>query len=75
MSAALFIDFSDGSRLRVNGRAEVLDAGPLLALFPGSPRVVRVDVEQVVPNCAPTRSPTRSATGSPGRSRQLNGIP
>lgn len=48
----LFIDFSDGSRLRVNGRAEVLDAGPLLALFPGSPRVVRVDVEQVVPNCA-----------------------
>lgn len=48
----LFIDFSDGSRLRVNGRAEVLDAGPLLDLFPGSPRVVRVDVEQVVPNCA-----------------------
>ena len=48
----LFIDFSDGSRLRVNGRAAVLDAGPLLALFPGSPRVVRVDVEQVVPNCA-----------------------
>lgn len=48
----LFIDFNDGARLRVNGRAEILDQGELLALFPGSPRVVRVDVEQVVPNCA-----------------------
>lgn len=47
----LFIDFNDGARLRVNGRAEVVDSGPLLELFPGSPRVVRVDVEQVVPNC------------------------
>jgi hypothetical protein len=32
--------------------SDLLDAGPLLALFSGSPRVVRVDVEQVVPNCS-----------------------
>lgn len=48
----LFIDFSDGARLRINGRAQILDDGPLRALFPGSARVVRVRVEQVVPNCA-----------------------
>lgn len=48
----LFIDFNDGARLRINGRAQILDDDPLLALFPGSARVVRVGVEQVVPNCA-----------------------
>lgn len=47
----LFIDFNDGARLRINGRAQIHDDGPLLALFPGSARVVRVSVEQVVPNC------------------------
>jgi len=47
----LFIDFADGSRLRVNGKATIQDAGELLALFPGSTRVVMVDIEQVVPNC------------------------
>jgi predicted pyridoxine 5'-phosphate oxidase superfamily flavin-nucleotide-binding protein len=47
----LFIDFNDGARLRVNGRATIFDTGELLALFPGSPRVVRIDIEQVVPNC------------------------
>lgn len=48
----LFIDFSDGGRLRVNGRAEIHDDGPLRAHFPGAPRVVRVAVERVTPNCA-----------------------
>lgn len=48
----LFIDFNDGARLRINGQAQIVDDGPLLALFPGSARVVRVSVEQVVPNCA-----------------------
>lgn len=47
----LFIDFDSGERLRVNGRAEILERGQLLALFPGSPRMVRVDVDEVVPNC------------------------
>ena len=48
----LFIDFSDGARLRVNGRASIHEDGPLLALFPQQHRVVLVDIEQVVPNCA-----------------------
>jgi len=47
----LFIDFSDGGRLRVNGRASVHETGPVAALFPAHKRVVLVDIEQVVPNC------------------------
>jgi len=48
----LFIDFSDGARLRVNGRATIHDQGSNLALFEKAKRVVIVDIEQVVPNCA-----------------------
>lgn len=48
----LFIDFNDGARLRVNGRAEIHEHGTLLEFFPGSQRVVLVEIEQVVPNCA-----------------------
>lgn len=47
----LFIDFADGARLRVNGRVAIHETGELLTLFPGSLRVVAVDVEEVVPNC------------------------
>lgn len=49
----LFIDFADGGRLRVNGRATIHDDdGPMRALFPEAPRVVVVAVEEVTPNCA-----------------------
>jgi len=48
----LFIDFADGARLRVNGRASVHDDGKIRALFPGQPRVILVEIEQVTPNCA-----------------------
>ena len=48
----LFIDFSDGARLRVNGRATVHDKGEIKDLFPNQPRVILVEIEQVVPNCA-----------------------
>jgi predicted pyridoxine 5'-phosphate oxidase superfamily flavin-nucleotide-binding protein len=48
----LFIDFSDGARLRVNGRAAISEDAALLGLFAGAERVVLVSVEQVVPNCA-----------------------
>ncbi|MCB9989810.1 MAG: pyridoxamine 5'-phosphate oxidase family protein [Rhodospirillales bacterium] len=48
----LFIDFSDGARLRINGRASVHEDGEIIALFEKAERVVAVDVEQVVPNCA-----------------------
>jgi len=47
----LFIDFNDGARLRINGRASIHETGDLMACFPGAARVVAVDVEQVVPNC------------------------
>ncbi len=51
----LFIDFADGARLRVNGSATIHDDIAQLELFSRLPhvrRVVRVQVEQVVPNCA-----------------------
>lgn len=48
----LFIDFSDGGRLRVNGRASVHDSGEIKDLFPSAPRVILIDIKQVVPNCA-----------------------
>ncbi len=48
----LFIDFSDGARLRVNGRAAISEDAGLLGLFAGAERAVVVSVEQVVPNCA-----------------------
>jgi len=48
----LFIDFADGGRLRVNGRASVHDNGVIKQLFPDQPRVILVKIEQVVPNCA-----------------------
>ena len=48
----LFIDFTDGARLRVNGRASVHDEGVIKALFPHHPRVILVEIELVVPNCA-----------------------
>jgi hypothetical protein len=48
----LFIDFADGARLRVNGRARIHDEGPARVLFPAAPRVVVVQIEEVTPNCA-----------------------
>ncbi|GAB4347382.1 MAG: hypothetical protein Kow006_07040 [Gammaproteobacteria bacterium] len=48
----LFIDFSDGARLRVNGRATIHDSGEAMDWFNGAGRVVEVVVDQVVPNCA-----------------------
>lgn len=47
----LFIDFNDGARLRVNGKAAIHDEGEIKDLFPDAPRAVVVDIEQVVPNC------------------------
>lgn len=47
----LFIDFADGARLRVNGRASIHENDDIAALFPACRRAVLVDIEQVVPNC------------------------
>jgi len=48
----LFIDFTHQQRLRMNGKAEVLDDPQLCALFPGAIQVVKVEVEQVYRNCS-----------------------
>ncbi|NJD24753.1 MAG: pyridoxamine 5'-phosphate oxidase [Betaproteobacteria bacterium] len=48
----LFIDFNDGARLRINGRAEVREDDAVAGLFPDCRRVVVVAIEQVVPNCS-----------------------
>ena len=47
----LFLDFETPKRLRVNGRAVVSQADPLIAELPGAVFVVRVTVERIFPNC------------------------
>ncbi|MCW5632223.1 MAG: pyridoxamine 5'-phosphate oxidase family protein [Rubrivivax sp.] len=47
----LFIDFQSPRRLRVNGRAAVVDDAASLALFEGAQLVVRVQAERIFPNC------------------------
>lgn len=45
----LFLDFVDGARLRINGKAEIIEGS--LNLFPDAARVILVHIEQVIPNC------------------------
>ncbi len=47
----LFIDFSTGSRLRLNGEATVDPDDPLVTELPGAKLVVRVRASAVFPNC------------------------
>jgi uncharacterized protein len=47
----LFIDFVEGNRLRVQGRAAVQTQDPLVSAYPGAQFVVRVHVTEVFPNC------------------------
>lgn len=49
--ALLFIDFEAPKRLRVNGRAEILQESQLLAGHAGAVFVVRVHAERIFPNC------------------------
>jgi uncharacterized protein len=48
----LFIDFDAQRRLRVNGRAEIIEDPEVVSRFEGAERVVKVTVEQVFPNCS-----------------------
>lgn len=48
----LFIDFSDGARLRVNGRAHIQDNSVDKSPFPQAECVVVVDIELAVPSCS-----------------------
>lgn len=52
MIGMLFIDFETQRRLRINGRAEILEDPEAVEQFPGAERVVRVTVEQAFPNCS-----------------------
>lgn len=47
----LFIDFTDGARLRVNGRASIHENAEMMAQFPQAECVVVVDIELVAPSC------------------------
>lgn len=48
----LFIDFETQRRLRVNGRAEIIEDLEIVSQFEGAERVVKVMVEQAFPNCS-----------------------
>lgn len=48
----LFIDFSDGARLRINGRAAIQENTGFAAQFPQAECVVVVDIERVAPSCS-----------------------
>ncbi len=59
----LFIDFTDGGRLRVNGRASICENDEITQNFKNSKRAILVSIEQVVPNCKahiPLLSPKES---------------
>lgn len=64
----LFVDFADGGRLRVNGRATVHDEAERLAAFPGAECVVAVQVERVMPSC-PAYVPRLVAAPAAGDAR------
>jgi hypothetical protein len=47
----LFIDFADGARLRVNGKASIHENAEMMEHFPQAECVVVVDIEKVMPSC------------------------
>jgi uncharacterized protein len=47
----LFVNFADGTRLRLNGLASVDEDDPLMAEYPGAQLIVRVSGDVVFANC------------------------
>jgi uncharacterized protein len=47
----LFVDFENGSRLRLNGEASIDSDDPLMSSFVGALFVVRIRARAVFPNC------------------------
>ena len=47
----LFLDFEKPKRIRVNGTARISAADPLREACPGAVFIVRVEAEQIFPNC------------------------
>lgn len=58
----LFIDFTDGARLRVNGRASIHESDEITDYFINAKRAILISIEQVVPNCK-AHIPILQATG------------
>jgi predicted pyridoxine 5'-phosphate oxidase superfamily flavin-nucleotide-binding protein len=52
----LFIDFESAFRIRINGRAEIIDDIEYMKEFPGSIQIIKVEVEDFFGNC-PGRIP------------------
>lgn len=48
----LFINFETQRRLRINGRAEIIEDPEIVSQFPGAERMVKVTIEQAFPNCS-----------------------
>lgn len=51
-ASLLFVDFSDGGRLRVNGQVTLHEDGEFFALFPRAECVVVMDIELAIPSCS-----------------------
>ena len=47
----LFVDFEHPARVRVSGRATITDEPSLVGRYPGAQFAVRVEVDEVFPNC------------------------
>ena len=47
----LFIDFEHPGRMRINGIATVHHDDPLLPEYPGAQLILRIQAEQIFPNC------------------------
>jgi predicted pyridoxine 5'-phosphate oxidase superfamily flavin-nucleotide-binding protein len=47
----LFIDFEHPGRMRINGTATVHHDDPLLPEYPGAQLIIRIQAEQIFPNC------------------------
>lgn len=47
----LFVDFERQARMRILGKAQVLDSDPLLERYPDARLIVRIAVESVFSNC------------------------
>ncbi len=65
----LFVDFGGGTRLRCNGRAQLVDEPSAVARFRGAQLVVRIHIEQLFPNCGRYVHPMESGSPSPDAPR------
>ena len=48
----LFVDFATPNRLRIQGKSELINEGPLLDSYPGANLVIKVNLSQVWVNCS-----------------------